>query len=89
MVGIRASANYGPEYQADFNAMYADLAAEYAIPFAPDWFEGLRPTDGDLAGALGRTMQGDGIHPNAAGVELIVEDLGPQVLELVEAARAS
>jgi acyl-CoA thioesterase-1 len=32
-------------------------------------------------------MQGDGIHPNASGVGLIVEAMGPAVLDLVEAAR--
>ena len=31
-------------------------------------------------------MQPDGLHPNAAGVALIVADVGPAVLELVKAA---
>lgn len=89
LVGIRASGNYGPEYRAEFDAMYPDLAAEYGAIFAQDWFEGLRPADGDIAAALGRTMQDDGIHPNAEGVELIVEDLGPLVLDLIEEARSA
>jgi lysophospholipase L1-like esterase len=29
-------------------------------------------------------MQGDRIHPNAAGVALIVRDIGPAVLELID-----
>ena len=29
-------------------------------------------------------MQGDGIHPNSRGVALIVGDIGPSVLKLVE-----
>jgi lysophospholipase L1-like esterase len=37
---------------------------------------------------MGGTLQGDGIHPSAAGVDLIVERLGPRVVELAEAARA-
>jgi lysophospholipase L1-like esterase len=32
-------------------------------------------------------MQRDGLHPNAAGVQAIVDHIGPVVLELVEAAR--
>ena len=34
-----------------------------------------------------RLMQPDGIHPNARGVEAIVDHFGPAVLELVQAAR--
>jgi acyl-CoA thioesterase-1 len=30
-------------------------------------------------------MQPDGLHPSAAGVALIVEDIGPAVLDLVQA----
>lgn len=87
LVGIRASGQYGPDYQRGFDAMYVELAAEHGALLERDWFEGLRPADGDLAAALGRTMQADGIHPNAAGVDLIVERLGPRVLELAERAR--
>jgi len=32
-------------------------------------------------------MQDDGLHPNAQGVEAIVEDIGPVVLKLVAEAR--
>jgi acyl-CoA thioesterase-1 len=88
VVGIRASGNYGPDYQRDFDAMYTDLSTEYGALYERDWFEGLRPADGNLAGALGRTMQEDGIHPNAAGVDLIVERIGPRVLDLIEEVRA-
>ena len=41
-------------------------------------------TLGDRATVLRDYMQTDGIHPNAAGVELIVEAMGPSVLELIE-----
>jgi acyl-CoA thioesterase-1 len=37
----------------------------------------------DPAAALARYMQPDGIHPNAAGVALIVEALGPEVEALI------
>ncbi|MEL6586975.1 MAG: arylesterase, partial [Pseudomonadota bacterium] len=32
-------------------------------------------------------MQSDGIHPNRAGVEVIVEALGPRVMDLVTRAK--
>jgi acyl-CoA thioesterase-1 len=34
-------------------------------------------------------MQPDGIHPNAEGVALIVEALGPEVEALIDADRAA
>ena len=37
----------------------------------------------DRQAALAELMQPDGIHPNAKGVALIVEDMGPSVLELI------
>ena len=43
-------------------------------------------SSGDLATARARYIQADGIHPNAEGVDAIVEAFGPRVLELVEAA---
>ena len=34
-----------------------------------------------------RLFQSDGLHPNAAGVQAIVDHIGPVVLELVAEAR--
>ena len=80
LIGIEAGGNYGPEFQAQFNGMYSDLAEEYDVPLIKDWFDALQ-TDGQ---ELARYMQPDGIHPNAAGVALIVEAMGPVVLDFVE-----
>jgi len=84
LVGIEASGNYGPDYKADFNAMYPDLAAEFGTGLYPSFFDGLL-LGGDMAAARETYLQGDGIHPNAAGVGLIVAAMGPAVLDLVEA----
>jgi acyl-CoA thioesterase I len=89
LVGVAATPNYGAAYQRDFDAMYVDLADEFNALLEPDWFAALRPEeDAALADAMGRLMQADGIHPSVAGVDLIVERLGPRVLELAEEARA-
>jgi acyl-CoA thioesterase-1 len=37
----------------------------------------------DRSATVAEFMQGDGIHPNAAGVALIVQDIGPAVLKLI------
>tara|TARA_R110002073_G_scaffold97341_2_gene223956 strand:+ start:347 stop:985 length:639 start_codon:yes stop_codon:yes gene_type:complete len=82
LIGIAASNNYGPDYKADFDAMYPALAAEFDVQLVPRYFQGLL----DAAGSQEKVrnfMQRDGIHPNPAGVNAIVEALGPEVLAFV------
>lgn len=86
LVGINASGQYGPDYEAAFDGMYRDLAREFGALLETDWFEGLREEGATLGDTRARYLQPDGIHPNAAGVERIVERLGPRVLELAEEA---
>lgn len=81
LVGLRAPGNYGPEFKATFDAMYPELAAQYgAIPtdnyFIPLIDQSTKRLSADF-------MQPDGIHPNAKGVVLLVDGLGPKVLELL------
>ncbi|MEQ3709456.1 MAG: arylesterase [Tateyamaria sp.] len=85
LVGMQAPGNYGPEYKAAFAAMYPDLAEAYGTLYAESFFEGLGGAGTDPA-TLGDFMQADGIHPNASGVALIVEGLGPFVLDLARKA---
>lgn len=81
VVGMSAPGNYGPEYKAAFDGMYAELAAAHGALLAPDFFAPLFALDPAVARA--DYMQADGIHPNAAGVALIVEALGPHALDLI------
>jgi len=84
LVAMRAPGNYGPDYQAEFDALYPALAIEYDTLFFPSFFQGL----GDGAPAeLLEFMQADGIHPNATGVTRIVAAMGPSVLELIARVR--
>ncbi|MBY4893467.1 arylesterase [Rhodobacteraceae bacterium N5(2021)] len=85
LVGIVASGNYGAEYQQQFNGMYPALADSYGTLLARDFFNGFRASV-DAGAEVSDFMQRDGIHPNAAGVTLIVEDLGPQVEALIDRA---
>lgn len=87
LVGIVASGNYGPDFQRDFNAMYPALSQEFSTLLARDFFDGFRAPV--AAGAsVSDFMQPDGIHPNPAGVALVVEELGPQVEALIARAAA-
>ncbi len=88
LVGMQAPGNYGPVYKRDFDALYPELADAYGAVFHPDFFaafEGMQQTPENLR----RFMQADGIHPNAAGVTLIVEDMLPGVLSLIDHAGRS
>lgn len=76
-----APENYGPDYKADFDAIYGDLAVEYDAAIGPSFLSVLLTTGGDLSG-IADLMQGDNIHPNAKGVGLIVEATGPFVVAL-------
>ncbi|MBO9450861.1 arylesterase [Tropicibacter sp. R16_0] len=84
LVGMQAPGNYGPEYKAEFDKAYVELADEFGVLRAESFFQGF-PVNDDPA-AVQQWMQADGIHPNPEGVTLIVEGLGPQVLELAKTA---
>ncbi|WP_438955426.1 arylesterase [Cognatiyoonia sp.] len=85
LIGMEVGSNYGPDYKAEFDAIFPELAEDYAIPLYPDWFTGLRDAVGDQA-SFTQYMQGDGLHPNAEGVSLIVEAMGPAILDLIARA---
>lgn len=87
LVGLEAPANYGAEFKAQFDGMYAQLSQDYDTMLMTDFFEGLRTNDGDTLQDVREFMQPDGIHPNAEGVDRIVSAMGPHVAELVELAQ--
>jgi acyl-CoA thioesterase-1 len=79
LAGMLAPPNLGPAYEARFNAIYPDLAAKHGVLFYPFFLDGVA--------AVPELNQTDGIHPTAAGVDIIVEGLLPLARELLEAAR--
>ncbi|PVA09925.1 arylesterase [Pelagivirga sediminicola] len=85
LVGLIAKDNYGPDYRAAFNAIYPELAAKHDTMLKLDFFAGL-PED---PAARAPYVQDDGNHPNAKGVALIVQDIGPQVQELIAQSLAN
>jgi acyl-CoA thioesterase-1 len=64
IMGMRAPPNYGPEFQAEFDAIYRDLAKEYGAALIPFWLEDIYREP-----AL---FQADKIHPTADGIERLV-----------------
>lgn len=86
LVGMQAPGNYGPDYKADFDAMYPELATEYDAIYYPSFLGALTAIE-DRAAAMAQYMQADGIHPNAEGVAVIVQDMVRSVAELVAKAQ--
>lgn len=85
LVGIEAPPNYGSDYKQAFDAMYPELAEKYGTALYPDFLKALKDV-GDPLTTLAKYMQPDATHPNADGVALIVDDIGPHVLDLVRRA---
>ncbi|HKS60092.1 MAG TPA: arylesterase [Xanthobacteraceae bacterium] len=80
LAGMMAPRNFGPDYVAAFDAIYPELAAAHDVILYPFIVEGVATNP-----ALN---QGDGIHPNAAGVDVIVKGLAPKAEELVARVKA-
>lgn len=77
LIGMRAAPNWGADYQKEFDAIYPALAAKHAVPLYPFFLDGV---------ALDPKLnQSDGLHPTAAGVDIIVERLSPYVERLLKA----
>jgi acyl-CoA thioesterase I len=81
LFGMLSVGNWGRDYQKQFDAIYPDLAAKYRIPLYPFFLDGvaLKP---DL-------IQADGLHPNAAGVAVLVDRIAPFVEKQLAAAPAA
>lgn len=85
LAGLPAPGNYGPEFKRDFEAMYAELAADWGAIYVPD-FLGPIGEKASQGMSLADLMQDDRIHPNAEGVRQIVAAIGPEVERLLERA---
>jgi acyl-CoA thioesterase-1 len=81
LAGMRAPRNMGSDYASDFDAIYPALASTHPVVFYPFFLDGVA--------AEPKLNQGDGMHPNAAGVDAIVARILPQVEELITRARAA
>ncbi len=81
LAGMRAPPNMGPEYQADFDGMYQRLAAKHGVLLYPFFLDGVA--------ADPKLNQGDGMHPNPAGVDVIVARILPSVEQLLGKAGAN
>jgi len=75
LAGMKAPRNLGADYDRKFDAIYPRLAAKYDVLFYPFFLEGVA--------ADAKLNQPDGMHPNAAGVDKIVNGMLPIVKALI------
>ncbi len=80
LAGMLAPRNYGADYAQRFDAVFPALAAKYHMPLYPFFLDGVA-TDPAL-------NQADGLHPNAKGVDMIVQRILPSVLQLLAGAQS-
>jgi acyl-CoA thioesterase-1 len=76
LLGMRMPPNYGPQYTEQFAMVFSDLAREKKLPLVPFLL-----TDIALSPTL---LQGDDIHPNAAGQPILVENVWPTLKPLLK-----
>ncbi len=76
LAGMYAPPNLGQTYQAAFDNIYPQLAAQYGALLYPFFLDGVATNP-----ALN---QADGIHPNSDGVAVLVQRIVPYVLRLIE-----
>ena len=81
LAGMRAPRNLGPDYVSAFDAIFPALASTHAVVLYPFFLDGVA-SDAKL-------NQGDGLHPTAAGVDVIVARILPQVEALIAKARTA
>lgn len=80
LAGVRLPPNYGPAYNARFHGVYRELAQRYHPAYVPYLLAGV-----DDRPAL---MQGDGIHPNAAGQPRMLDNVWPHLQPLLNSPHA-
>lgn len=84
LIGMLAPRNLGSDYAKEFDAVYPRLAEKHGVAFYPFFLEGVA-----MDPALN---QADGMHPNAEGIAVIVENILPAVERVIvetEAGSAS
>ena len=80
IAGMEAPRNWGEEYVREFRAMYESLAENVHASLYPFFLKGVV-----LRSSLNL---GDGMHPNAKGVAVIVEEILPDIEKLIERVKS-
>jgi len=75
LAGMQMVWNLGPRYVASFNKIYPRLAEDYDLIFFPFFLKDV---------AMHQELNnGDGIHPNGRGYEIVAENIYPYVVKAI------
>jgi acyl-CoA thioesterase-1 len=75
VAGMRAAPNLGADYRAAFDAIFPRLAEKHGVALYPFFLDGVA--------ADPRYLLDDHMHPNAAGVDRVVERILPMVEKII------
>lgn len=81
LAGMLAPRNLGADYTEAFDAVFPRLAEAHGVALYPFFLDGVAMQP--------EFNQADGIHPNGAGVALLVERILPSVVRLIDALAES
>ena len=80
LTGMEAPPNFGPDYTVAFRQVYRDLAREYHVPLLPFLL--------DKVAGVSSLNQGDGIHPNVEGAQIVADNVWTALKPIVDTAAA-
>jgi acyl-CoA thioesterase I len=81
LAGMEAPPNYGQEYAAAFRQVFSDLAKDKRVPLVPFLL--------DRVAGLAEFNQGDGVHPNAQGAEIVANTVWRTLRPVLDQIAAS
>ena len=81
LAGMEAPPNFGPDYTVSFRQVYRDLARQYKVPLVPFLL--------DKVAGVPNLNQGDGIHPNVEGAQIVADTVWSALHPMVDALNTS
>ncbi|RWO30845.1 MULTISPECIES: arylesterase [unclassified Mesorhizobium] len=81
LAGMRAAPNLGADYQNGFDAIFPKLAEKHGVPLYPFFLDG-------VAGEPAMQLE-DGLHPNAKGIDRMVERVLPDVEKAIAVVKGN
>lgn len=76
LLGILIPPNYGPRYTHQFAVLYPKLARRFHLPLVPFLLAHVA--------LVPELMQSDGLHPNARGEPLVLDNVWPTLRPLLQ-----
>ncbi len=76
LIGMQNPTGFGAFMRGPYGRIYDDLADEYDVPLYPFFLKGV---------ALDKALnQPDGLHPNEKGVAVMVENIAPEIADVLK-----